>query len=112
MESFPHAEGISPEYPWSSPSFSAKALEIFNYAVPRIRSQSSDLWNPTTPSHVQVLKACATGKFDRLGIQLFLTPVQSVADFKEVFATLERERADGFPGALITINQTTARSPR
>jgi putative tryptophan/tyrosine transport system substrate-binding protein len=83
----------------------AKALEIFKDAIPRA-SRVGVLWNPTTPSHIQVLKAVQITA-DRLGIQLLMTPVESVADFKEVFATLEKDRADGFlvPSSPLTNSQ-------
>ncbi len=73
---------------------SGKALELFKDAVPHA-SLVGVLSNPTTPSHAQVLKTVKQTA-DQLGIQLLLTPVQSVADFKEVFATLEKARASGF----------------
>ncbi len=83
----------------------AKALEIFKDVVPPA-SRVGVLWNPTTPSHVQVLKALQVTA-DRLGIQLLMRPVQSVADFKEVFATLEKDRAHGFvvPSSPLTNSQ-------
>jgi ABC-type uncharacterized transport system substrate-binding protein len=105
VESLAHPGGNITGISMVLTEFSAKALEIFKDAVPHA-SHVGVLWNPTTPSHVQVLKAVQLTA-DRLGIQLFLTPVQSVADFKEVFATLEQERADGFlvPSSPLTNSQ-------
>ena len=84
---------------------SGKSLEIFKDAVPRAGIVGV-LSNPTTPSHAQVLKAVQQTA-DQLGIQLLLTPVQTVADFKEAFATLEKGRADGFlvPSSPLTNSQ-------
>jgi putative ABC transport system substrate-binding protein len=105
VESLAHPGGNITGISMVLTELSAKALEIFKDAVPHA-SHVGVLWNPTTPSHVQVLKTVQLTA-DRLGIQLFLTPVQSVADFKEVFATLERERADGFlvPSSPLTNSQ-------
>ena len=105
VESLAHPGGNITGISMVLTELSAKALEIFKDAVPHA-GRVGVLWNPTTPSHVHVLKAVQLTA-DRLGIQLFLTPVQSVADFKEVFATLERERADGFlvPSSPLTNSQ-------
>lgn len=82
-----------------------KAMEIFKDAVPRA-ALVGVLWNRTTPSHAQVLKVVQQSA-GQLGIQLLMTPVQTVADFNEAFATLERERADGFivPSSPLTNSQ-------
>jgi putative ABC transport system substrate-binding protein len=84
---------------------SGKSLEIFKDALPRAAIVGV-LSNPTTPSHAQVLKSVQRTA-EQLGIQLLLTPVQSVADFKEVFAMLEKGRADGFlvPSSPLTNSQ-------
>jgi putative tryptophan/tyrosine transport system substrate-binding protein len=84
---------------------SGKSLEIFKDAVPRAAIVGV-LSNPTTPSHAQVLKSVQQTA-EQLGIQLLLTPVQSVADFKEAFAILEKGRADGFlvPSSPLTNSQ-------
>jgi putative tryptophan/tyrosine transport system substrate-binding protein len=76
------------------PEITAKALEIFKEAVPHAM-RIGVLWNPTTPSHRQVMKAVeiAAGS---LGVQLLSAPIQTVADFDGVFSTMARERADGF----------------
>jgi putative ABC transport system substrate-binding protein len=105
VESLAHPGGNITGISMVLTELSAKALEIFKDAVPHA-GRVGVLWNPTTPSHVHVLKAVQLTA-DRLGIQLFLTPVQSVADFKEVFATLEQERADGFlvPSSPLTNSQ-------
>jgi putative tryptophan/tyrosine transport system substrate-binding protein len=105
VESLAHPGGNITGISMVLTELSAKALEIFKDTIPHA-SHVGVLWNPTTPSHVQVLKAVQLTA-DRLGIRLFLTPVQSVADFKEVFATLERDRADGFlvPSSPLTNSQ-------
>ena len=84
---------------------SGKSLEIFKDAVPRA-AVVGVLSNPTTPSHAQVLKSVQQTA-EQLGIQLLLTPVQSVADFKEAFAMLEKGHADGFlvPSSPLTNSQ-------
>jgi putative ABC transport system substrate-binding protein len=105
IESLAHPGGNITGVSMVLTELSAKALEIFKDAIPHAVLVGV-LWNPTTPSHVQVLKAVQQSA-NQLGIRLLMTPVQSVADFKEVFATLERERADGFlvPSSPLTNSQ-------
>src|SRR5258706_6885632 len=72
----------------------AKGLELLKEVLPQA-VRIGVLWNPTTPTHPHVLKVVAvTAK--RLGIELVLAPVKSVADFETSFSTLVRERASGF----------------
>ena len=64
------------------------------------------LWNPTTPSHLQVvnqLKIAATS----LGLQLIMTPVRETADLSDAFAVMRQEHADGFivPPSPLTNSQ-------
>jgi putative ABC transport system substrate-binding protein len=108
IESLAHPGGNITGFSMVLTEVGAKALEIFKDAVPRA-AQVGVLWNPTTPSHEQVLKAVQQSA-NQLGIRLLMTPVQSVGDFKEVFATLERERADGFlvPSSPLTNSERAA----
>jgi putative ABC transport system substrate-binding protein len=76
------------------PEIAAKALEILKDTVPRA-TRIGVLWNPTTPSHIQVMKAVEVTAA-HLGVELLSTPIQTVADFEGVFLTMVRERADGF----------------
>jgi putative tryptophan/tyrosine transport system substrate-binding protein len=80
----------------------AKGLQILKDALPQAK-QVGVLWNPTTPSHALVVKEVAAAA-NRLAIRLVMLPVETVADFDSVFATMARERADGFlvPGSPLT----------
>ncbi len=83
----------------------AKGLELLKEVLPQA-VRIGVLWNPTTPTHPHVLKVVAvTAK--RLGIELVLAPVKSVADFETSFSTLVRERASGFlvPTSPLTNSQ-------
>lgn len=83
----------------------SKALEILKDAVPHA-TRIGVLWNPTTPSHTQVLKAVEVAA-KSLGVQLLMTPIRSAADFDTVFSTMARERADSFlvPSSPLTNSQ-------
>ena len=72
----------------------AKALEIFKDAVPHA-TRIGVLWNPTAPSHTEVLKAVEAAA-KSLGVELLMVPVLTVSDFDGVFSTMARGRADGF----------------
>jgi putative ABC transport system substrate-binding protein len=76
------------------PEIAAKALEILKDTVPGA-TRIGVLWNPTTPSHIQVTKA-VEAIAAHLGVELLSTPIQAVGDFEAVFLTMARERADGF----------------
>jgi putative ABC transport system substrate-binding protein len=85
----------------------AKGLEILKQAVPTI-TKVGVLWNPTTPSHRQVvdhLKIAA----DALSLQLAMTPVRETADFARAFASMKQEQADAFivPPSPLTNSQVT-----
>jgi putative tryptophan/tyrosine transport system substrate-binding protein len=85
----------------------AKGLEILKQAVPGA-SRIGILWNPTTPSHVKVVNEIeVAGK--TLGVQLLMTPVQTVDDFEGAFSIMQRERADGF---LVPPSPLTNSQPR
>jgi putative tryptophan/tyrosine transport system substrate-binding protein len=71
-----------------------KALEIFKEAVPHAM-RVGVLWNPTTPSHTQVMKAVEIAA-ESLGVRLLSAPIVTIADFDGVFSTMMREGADGF----------------
>jgi putative tryptophan/tyrosine transport system substrate-binding protein len=76
------------------PEMTVKALQIFKDVLPHARRMGV-LWNPTTPSHAQVLKAIAPAA-ETMEVQLLLEPVRTVADFEGVFAAMAQQRADGF----------------
>jgi putative ABC transport system substrate-binding protein len=84
---------------------SSKALEIFRDALPAAK-RIGVLWNPTTPSHGQVLEALRFTA-GQLEIELLMTPVRATDDFSPVFLTLRREHADGFlvPSSPLTNSQ-------
>jgi putative tryptophan/tyrosine transport system substrate-binding protein len=85
----------------------AKGLEILKQAVPSA-SRIGILWNPTTPSHVKVVNEIeVAGK--TLGVQLLMTPVQTIDDFEAAFSIMRRERADGF---LVPPSPLTNSQPR
>ena len=76
------------------PEIAAKALEILKDTVPAA-TRIGVLWNPTTPSHIQVTKA-VEAIAAHLGVELLSTPIQAVRDCEAVFLTMAQERADGF----------------
>jgi putative tryptophan/tyrosine transport system substrate-binding protein len=83
----------------------AKGLEILKQAVPTIK-KIGVLWNPTTPSHRQVvdhLKIAA----DALSLQLVMVPVRETADFAGAFARMKQDQADAFivPPSPLTNSQ-------
>jgi putative ABC transport system substrate-binding protein len=72
----------------------AKALEIFKEALPQA-TRIGVLFSPAVPSHVPTLRAVeAAGQ--KLALQAHLQPVRTVEDFDAAFATMARERVDGF----------------
>jgi putative ABC transport system substrate-binding protein len=76
------------------PEIAAKALEVFKDAVPHAMLVGV-LWNPTTPSHKQVMKAVQIAA-DDLGVRLLSVPVATFADFDGAFSRMAQERCDGF----------------
>ena len=83
----------------------AKGLQVITEALPQVRRMGI-LWNPTTPSHLQVvnqLKIAATS----LGLQLIMTPVRETADLSDAFAVMRQEHVDGFivPPSPLTNSQ-------
>jgi putative ABC transport system substrate-binding protein len=83
----------------------AKGLEILKEAIPSI-TKVGVLWNPTTPSHTQVIKQLKVAAAS-LGLQLIMAPVRETADFGDAFATMRREQADGLivPPSPLTNSQ-------
>jgi putative ABC transport system substrate-binding protein len=83
----------------------AKGLEILKEAIPSIRSVGV-LWNPTTPSHTQVVNQLKVAA-GSLGLQLIMAPVRETADFGRAFATMKQQQADGFivPPSPLTNSQ-------
>jgi putative tryptophan/tyrosine transport system substrate-binding protein len=86
----------------------AKGLEILKEAIPSIRKVGV-LWNPTTPSHTQVVNQLK-GAADSLNLQLIMAPVREAADFSRAFATMKHEQADGFvvPPSPLTNSQVAS----
>jgi putative ABC transport system substrate-binding protein len=85
----------------------AKTLQILKDAVPHAE-RIAIVWNPTTPSHITVLKEVeVVGK--RLGVQLLTIPTETRADFDGAFSTMEQQRVDGFVvvGSPLTNMQRT-----
>jgi putative ABC transport system substrate-binding protein len=72
----------------------AKELEIFKEAVPQAM-RIGVLWNPTTPSHRPAMQAVEAAG-EKLGVQLLMVPARTVEDFDGAFATMTRERVNGF----------------
>src|SRR6516165_7652339 len=74
-------------------------------ALPQV-TRIGILWNPTTPSHPPALKAVEAADA-ALGVSLRMLPVSTVEDFDGAFATMTRERLDGFlvVASPLTISQ-------
>ena len=74
-------------------------------ALPQV-TRIGILWNPTTPSHPPALKAVEAADA-ALGVSLRMLPVSTVEDFDGAFATMTRERLDGFLSVAspLTISQ-------
>ncbi len=83
----------------------AKGLEILKLALPNA-TRFGILWNPTTPSHGKVVNEIEAAA-STLGVTLLLTPGRTVEDLDAVFATMTRERVDGFlvPPSPLTNSQ-------
>jgi putative ABC transport system substrate-binding protein len=72
----------------------AKELEILKEALPHMM-RVGVLVTPTAPSHRPALQAAeAAGR--KLGVEVYEIPVRSAEDFDRAFATMVRERVDGF----------------
>jgi putative ABC transport system substrate-binding protein len=71
-----------------------KELEKLTQALPQAK-RIAVIWNPTTPSHSPAVRAVEDAG-NKLGIKLLLVPVRTAEDFGGAFATMVRERADGF----------------
>jgi putative tryptophan/tyrosine transport system substrate-binding protein len=76
------------------PEIAAKALQVLKDTLPNA-ARIGVLWNPTTPSHTQVMKAVGAAG-ETLGVQLLAAPVVTTADFDTAFSMMVREHADGF----------------
>ena len=73
---------------------SAKGLEMLTEAVPGA-TRIGVLWNPTTPSHPPALQAVeAAGQKLKVAVQR--VPVATADNFEAAFASMTRERVDGF----------------
>jgi putative tryptophan/tyrosine transport system substrate-binding protein len=72
----------------------AKELEALKEALPNAR-RFGVLFTPTAPSHIPALEA-AERAGRRLQVELRMVPVRSEGDFQDAFATMVRDRVDGF----------------
>jgi putative ABC transport system substrate-binding protein len=73
---------------------SAKGLEMLTEAVPGA-TRIGVLWNPATPSHPPALHAVeAAGQ--KLNVAVQRVPVAAADNFEAAFASMTRERVDGF----------------
>jgi putative ABC transport system substrate-binding protein len=72
---------------------SVKELEILMETLPHA-TQIGVLWNPTTPSHANAMKAIKAAT-DKLGAQLVIVAAGAVTDLEGAFSTMTRERAGG-----------------
>ena len=82
----------------------AKALEMLKEAVPQA-TRFGVLFSPAAPSHRPTLQA-AEAAGTKLGVQVHMIPVQNVEDFEGAFATMARERTDGFFVAASSLFRT------
>jgi putative ABC transport system substrate-binding protein len=71
---------------------SAKELEILKEAVP-LATRVGVLWDPTTPSHPEALKAVAAVA-KKLRVQLVSMPVRSAQEFDSAFAAIAKAKAE------------------
>lgn len=71
---------------------SAKELEILKQAVPHA-TRIGVLWDPTTPSHPEALKALAAVA-NKLSIQLTLVSVRSAQEFDSALSAMKKAQAD------------------
>lgn len=71
---------------------SAKELEILKQAVPHA-TRIGVLWDPTTPSHPEALKALAAVA-NKLSIQLTLVSVRSAQEFDSALSAMKKAHAD------------------
>ena len=94
VASLPHPGGNITGVSMVLPEIAAKALEILLDLI-RGAERVAVLWNPTTPSHHEVLRSLERTAA-KLDVRLVLTPASSVADFDDAFASMARERVQGF----------------
>jgi putative ABC transport system substrate-binding protein len=85
----------------------AKALEIFKEVLPQA-TRFGVLYNPAAPSHRPTLQA-AEAAGTKLGVALHMVAVRTVEDFEGAFATMTRERVNGFfvSASTLTSSQRT-----
>jgi putative ABC transport system substrate-binding protein len=83
----------------------AKSLQILTDAISDAKHVGV-LWNPTTPSHTVVVKEVGVAA-KKLGIELLMLPIETVADVDGAFAAMTQGRADGFlvPASPLTNTQ-------
>ena len=81
----------------------AKALAILKEAVPQA-ARFGVFWNPAVPSGRPTLQSAETTGA-KLGVRIYPMPVRARADFDGAFATMARERVDGFFVAASTLTR-------
>jgi putative ABC transport system substrate-binding protein len=72
---------------------SVKELEILQEILPKAKTIGV-LWNPSTPSHPTALKGIESAG-TKLGLQLILTPAQSVPEIEAAFSAMSQQQASG-----------------
>jgi putative ABC transport system substrate-binding protein len=86
---------------------SAKGLEILKQAIPNAEKVGV-MWNPTAPSHAQVLAALERSAVF-LGVQLVVAPARSVEDFKTAIGFFISKNANAF---IVPSSPVTNANPR
>lgn len=81
----------------------AKAVAILKEAVPQAK-RLGVFWNSTVASGRPTLQS-AEAAGAKLGIQILSVPVRASKDFDSAFATMARERVDGFFVAASTLTR-------
>jgi putative ABC transport system substrate-binding protein len=71
-----------------------KQLETLKEAIPLAR-RIGVLWNPSTPSHAVAVPAVEAAG-EKLGLELRMVPARTAEEFDGAFATMTRERVNGF----------------
>jgi putative ABC transport system substrate-binding protein len=91
---------------WQTREAVPKRLEILKETVPRL-SQVAVLWDPTEPERRRQVEE-AHGAAPKLGLQLHVVEVRSVAELEGAFASMVRARA----GALLVEASTMLSNSR
>jgi putative tryptophan/tyrosine transport system substrate-binding protein len=88
------------------PDITGKRLEILKETVPRA-TRFGVLWSPNTPAYRTFLQA-AEAASPKLGVQLVIVSVRTVADFDGAFATVAHDRV----GAVLVHGSTLVSTHR